>query len=67
LRDDLGGHVKYAAPTVANGEVFVGLGNGFAIFGQRTTSSASVAVPAASTQNALAVNDDHARIKVDAF
>ena len=32
-RDGLPGEVKYATPTVANGEVFVGLPSGLAIFG----------------------------------
>jgi hypothetical protein len=37
-RDGLPGEVKYATPTVANGEVFVGLPAGLAIFGLLGTS-----------------------------
>src|SRR5216684_2312271 len=37
-RDGLPGEVKYATPTVANGEVFVGLPSGLAIFGQLGTT-----------------------------
>jgi len=37
-RDGLPGEVKYATPAVANGEVFVGLSSGLAIFGLLGTS-----------------------------
>jgi hypothetical protein len=66
-RDRLGSHVKYAAPTVANGEVFVGLSDGLSIIGLLTPSSASVPAPASSTQNALVMNDDHAVVKTGLF
>jgi hypothetical protein len=66
-RDSMGSHVKYTAPTVANGEVFVGLSDGLEIFGQLTTSSASVPALTSNTQNALAMNDDHARLNVGSF
>ena len=66
-RDSLASHVKYTAPTVANGEVFVGLSNGLAIFGQLTTSSASVPMPTSNTQNALAINNDAPTLKFGLF
>jgi hypothetical protein len=66
-RDGLASHVKYTAPTVANGEVFVGLSNGLAIFGQLKALSASAPMPASSTQNTLAINNDAVIRKAGSF
>jgi hypothetical protein len=57
-RDGLPGEVKYATPTVANGEVFVGLSAGLAIFGLLGTSPP----PTPSTPSGLGATAGNASV-----
>ncbi len=59
-RDGLPGEVKYATPTVANGEVFVGLPAGLAIFGLLGTSPP----PPPATPTGLAATAGNASVSL---